>query len=158
MFSPRLCLRRPLSRAFSSPAASLPPLPLPEEWRTTFPWTTLTRRDRAFVKDPDTARTLARAFLQSTNSKNDRGRVVVEAFPGPGALSRAMLELPSSSLRKLIILEDDELFLKHLKPLEEADPRVTVVPMSGHSWDTYTHLEEQGLLKDVASTPWEENS
>ncbi len=26
-----------------------------------------------------------------------------------------MLELPSSSLRKLIILEDDELFLKHLK-------------------------------------------
>ncbi|RDX44857.1 S-adenosyl-L-methionine-dependent methyltransferase [Lentinus brumalis] len=158
MFSPRLCLRRPLARALSSSPTSLPSLPPPSEWRKQFPWVTLTRRERAVVKNPDTARALARAFLPSSTSTNDRGRVVVEAFPGPGALSRAMLELPSSSLRKLIILEDDELFLKHLKPLEEADPRVTVVPMSGHAWDTYAHIQEQGLLKDVETAPWEENS
>lgn len=34
---------------------------------------------------------------------------------GPGALSRAMLELPSNELRKLIILEDDEQYLEALK-------------------------------------------
>ena len=92
-------------------------------------------------------------------------------------MSRALLELPSSSIHKLIILEDDPLYLKYLEvsanarvritvnsfipneqPLQDADPRVTVVPMSGHSWDTYAHLQEQGLLEDVQAVPWEEDA
>ena len=34
---------------------------------------------------------------------------------GPGALSRALLELPRSKIHKLIILEDDPEYLQHLK-------------------------------------------
>ena len=30
--------------------------------------------------------------------------------------------------------------------------------MSGHSWDTYAHLQEQGLLEDVQAVPWEEDA
>ena len=30
--------------------------------------------------------------------------------------------------------------------------------MSGHSWDTYAHLQEQGLLEDVQAVPWEEEA
>lgn len=40
------------------------------------------------------------------------------------------------------------------KPLE-ADPRVTVVPLSGFDWDTYSEIEERGLLKDVEILPFE---
>ncbi|RPD63943.1 S-adenosyl-L-methionine-dependent methyltransferase [Lentinus tigrinus ALCF2SS1-7] len=157
MFSPTRCLRRPLSLGLSPSAARIPPVPDVEEWRKLFPWA-LRRRDRALISRPETARTLARAFLQNKSLGSGHDRIVIEAFPGPGMLSRAMLELPSSTLRKLIILEEDEAFLKQLKPLEEADPRVTVVPMSGHDWDTYAHLEEQGLMKDVVYAPWEENA
>lgn len=32
---------------------------------------------------------------------------------------------------------------------------MTIVPMSGHSWDTYSQIEETGLLKDVESQPWD---
>ncbi|PSS37836.1 hypothetical protein PHLCEN_2v304 [Hermanssonia centrifuga] len=40
-------------------------------------------------------------------------------------------------------------------PLAEADPRVTIVPMSGFDWDTYQYIEKQGLLNDVETIPWE---
>ncbi|KAI0745514.1 S-adenosyl-L-methionine-dependent methyltransferase [Earliella scabrosa] len=152
------CLHRSFrhTRLYSS-TSTLPPLPPPEEWRQLFPYASLQRRDRVFLKDPDMASTVARALLRSSPD-SDKGKVVIEAFPGPGALSRALLELPSSSIHKLIVLEDDPLYLKYLEPLQDADPRVTVVPMSGHSWDTYAHLQEQGLLEDVQAVPWEEDA
>jgi mitochondrial transcription factor 1 len=34
---------------------------------------------------------------------------------GPGALTRALLELPKERIRKIIILEDQELFHGHLQ-------------------------------------------
>ena len=40
------------------------------------------------------------------------------------------------------------------QPLEEADPRVTVVEKSGYHWNTYKDLEEAGLLEGVESVPW----
>ena len=43
------------------------------------------------------------------------------------------------------------------KPLE-ADPRVTVVPLSGFDWDTYSIIEERGLLNDVETVPWDGGS
>ncbi|KAL1942687.1 hypothetical protein VTO73DRAFT_4927 [Trametes versicolor] len=140
-------------RKYSS-KPSIPPLPPPAQWKARFPINNTLRRERAVIKDPDAARLVARSFLSQAKSNNG-GKIVIEAFPGPGALSRAMLELPSSELRKLIILEDDEQYLEALKPLQEADSRVTIVPMSGHSWDTYSQIEETGLLKDVESQPWD---
>ncbi|KAI0743761.1 S-adenosyl-L-methionine-dependent methyltransferase [Daedaleopsis nitida] len=160
MLSARLpSARSPLAsllraRTYSSP--SLPPLPPPEQWRALYPPHLAGRRERVSLKHLDTARSVAHSFIEST-PHHEAGKIVIEAFPGPGALSRALLELPSKSLRKLIILEDDQAFLKSLEPLQD-DPRVTVVPMSGHSWDTYTHLEEQGLLQDVVTAPWEDEA
>lgn len=75
-------------------------------------------------------------------------------------------------MKKLIILEDNEDYLNYLKvtftsscshkmlmlfvkPLEDADSRVKVVPLSGFEWDTYSHIEEAGLLNDVQTVPWE---
>ncbi|KAI0674965.1 S-adenosyl-L-methionine-dependent methyltransferase [Trametes maxima] len=138
-------------------ASSIPPLPPTSQWRRAFPTLNTLRRDRAVVCNPDSARRIARSFLPPPEDDNG-GKVVIEAFPGPGALSRAMLELPSSNLRKLIILEDDEVYLSALKPLEDADSRVTVLPMSGHNWDSYSHIEEHGLLEDVRTQPWEGDS
>ncbi|KAI0633426.1 S-adenosyl-L-methionine-dependent methyltransferase [Trametes polyzona] len=145
--------RRIAFRLYSS-ANTIPPLPPPSDWKTAFPINNTTRRERAVVNNPATARLVARSFLSEAQSDNG-GKIVIEAFPGPGALSRALLELPPSQVRKLIILEDDKQFLDALKPLEAADPRVTIVPMSGHSWDTYSYLEEHGLLEGLQPQPWE---
>ena len=84
------------------------------------------------------------------------------------------MKLPEQRIKKIIVLEDWDNYLEFLKvrrlsvsgvgilvdskpcwqPLEELDPRVQVVPLSGHQWDTYTTLKESAL-KDVPSLPWE---
>jgi len=111
-------------------------------------------KDRACIKRSDTAQLVANAFIGDASPVGGDGKVIIEAFPGPGALSRALLELPRSKVRKLIILEDHEEYLPHLKALEEVDSRVHVIPYSGYMWDTYTYLEDAGLLSDVPVVPW----
>jgi mitochondrial transcription factor 1 len=78
----------------------------------------------------------------------------VTPFIGPGALSRALLELPKERVRKLIILEDVEHFQPYLEALEAADPRVTVIMREGYQWDAYNKIDDQGLLADVSKLPW----
>lgn len=39
--------------------------------------------------------------------------------------------------------------------MEKLDPRVKVIPLTGYSWDTYSHLEEKGILDEVETVPWE---
>nr|VWO98368.1 Zn(2)-C6 fungal-type domain-containing protein [Ganoderma boninense] len=165
---------RPGARAYSSRPA-LPPLPPYDQWRKLFPYVNVARRDRVFVHSPQAARAVAQSLFRTTPTTSGKGKVVVEAFPGasrrasssrpifishtgPGALSRALLELPESTVRKLVILEDDPTYLNYLHPLADADPRVTVVPMSGHSWDTYSHLDEHHLLGDLEIAPWESSN
>jgi len=116
---------------------------------------TNTSKDRVSIKNPETAAKVATSFVSGNSPAAGDGKIIIEAFPGPGALSRALLELPESKVRKLIILEDNPDYLEHLKPLAEADPRVILVPLSGFEWDTYTHIEEAGILKDVETVPWE---
>ncbi|OSD04052.1 S-adenosyl-L-methionine-dependent methyltransferase [Trametes coccinea BRFM310] len=144
---------RTLARTYST-ESSIPALPPGAKWKVEFPIQNTLRRERPVMHNPESAREVARSFL-SKPAIADGGKIVIEAFPGPGALSRAMLELPESKLSKLIILEDDPVYLNGLKPLEEADSRVKVVPMSGHVWDTYTHLEEHGYLEGLKPQPIE---
>ncbi|KAH9942277.1 S-adenosyl-L-methionine-dependent methyltransferase [Epithele typhae] len=108
----------------------LPPL---AQWRTQFPFNTVVTRDAVTIKNADMADEIATAFLKATPGHSGEGKVVIEAFP--------VEPLPH--------------FLKYLKPLEELDSRVTVLPLSGHVWDTYSNIEERGLLQDVQSVPWE---
>ncbi|KAI9461235.1 S-adenosyl-L-methionine-dependent methyltransferase [Lactarius psammicola] len=95
------------------------------------------------------------SIVDAKKTSTGNPKVVIEAFPGPGALSRAFMTLPPSKLKRLIILEDHEPYLEYLRPLARADPRVRVVSQSGFSWDTYSYLLESGDL-DVDIAPWEE--
>lgn len=92
---------------------------------------------------------------------------------GAGVLTRALLHLPPSRLKKLIVLEDEPKYVEVLKEcptpssparaaltftqaLEAHDDRLQVVPRSAYSWDTYAHLASSGVLDDVEVSPWEE--
>ncbi|KAI0305536.1 S-adenosyl-L-methionine-dependent methyltransferase [Multifurca ochricompacta] len=133
----------------------LPPLPPVGDWLTHFPYAPPVVRDRISIRDPASAIQVAQSFVNSKKTSTGNPKIIIEAFPGPGALSRAFLTLPPSQLQKLIILEDHEPYLEYLRPLARADPRVRVVPLSGFNWDTYSHLLESGDL-DVNIYPWEE--
>ncbi|EPQ57060.1 S-adenosyl-L-methionine-dependent methyltransferase [Gloeophyllum trabeum ATCC 11539] len=84
-----------------------------------------------------------------------KGKVVIEAFPGPGALTRALMRLPKERIRRLIVLEENEMYYEYLKPLEDLDPRVKILKKSGYAWDTYEVIEENGWLDDVKKAPWD---
>ncbi|EIM83080.1 S-adenosyl-L-methionine-dependent methyltransferase [Stereum hirsutum FP-91666 SS1] len=130
----------------STDTLELPPI---DNWRSYFAVHQLVVRDRVSVRNLELADKLAYSFLDNPHTSSDEPKTVVEAFPGPGQLSRALLKLPPSKLKKLIILEDHEPYLQYLRPLEQADPRVKIVPLSGFTWATYTQLEEMGLLADI---------
>ncbi|KAI0000430.1 S-adenosyl-L-methionine-dependent methyltransferase [Russula vinacea] len=132
----------------------LPPLPPTEDWLAHFIFGTNQIRDRISIRHPVSAISVAHSFINSKKTFTGKPKVIVEAFPGPGALSRAFLTLPSSQLRRLIILEDHEPYLEYLRPLAQADPRVRIVPRNGFTWETYSYLLESGDL-DVDIAPWE---
>ncbi|KAI0695531.1 S-adenosyl-L-methionine-dependent methyltransferase [Cytidiella melzeri] len=138
--------------ATASPYLTLPPHP---EWRSIFSPITAAYRDRVSIANPNTADLVARSFMEGTSAVAGSNKIVIEAFPGPGALTRALLALDSSRIRKLIILEDSDIYLKYLRPLAEVDPRVVIIPMTGYSWDTYLYMEENDVLKEVEVVPWE---
>ncbi|KAI9509165.1 S-adenosyl-L-methionine-dependent methyltransferase [Russula earlei] len=133
---------------------SLPPLPPLGDWVSHFPYSSPVVRDRISIRAPASAIRIAHSFVNSETTSTGKPKVIIEAFPGPGALSRAFLTLPPSQLKRLIILEDHGPYLEYLRPLARADPRVSVIPLSGFSWDTYSSLVENGDL-DVDIAPWE---
>ncbi|OCH95074.1 S-adenosyl-L-methionine-dependent methyltransferase [Obba rivulosa] len=151
-------LRRCYTRYNSTQATAprIPSLPDQATWSEVFPvYAVSTLRDRVFVRKPETAAKLAESFLSDQLTTEGRPKVVIETYPGPGVLSRALLELPHSKLRKLIILEDQPEFTPYLEELQAVDPRVTVIKKSGYAWDAYTQIVQQGLMDDVQVVPWE---
>ncbi|CCO35970.1 hypothetical protein BN14_10092 [Rhizoctonia solani AG-1 IB] len=92
--------------------------------------------------------------------KRKEGRVIIEAFPGyepeigPGGVTRALLELPRSEVKRVIVLEEELKFLPALKELEYYDDRVHVLAQSGFIWETYDVVKDLGLLDDVAIEDW----
>lgn len=128
---------------------------LPEHlfWREHFTATGPVIRDRVTVSNPETARLLAERFVP----EGSEGKVIVEAYPGPGALTRALLDLPKNRIRRLIIIENHEPYLAYLRPLAAADPRVQIIEKSGWFWSSYENLgDEQHLLGDVPRIPWDQ--
>ncbi|KDQ57599.1 hypothetical protein JAAARDRAFT_35290 [Jaapia argillacea MUCL 33604] len=169
---PRVPLRRLFSTSLThhaskkqevfdhQPGVDLPPL---DHWRKYFK-ALLPVKDRTCVRNPKTAASLANSFIywdwdkmEPSHKSNGLGKVVIEAFPGPGQLTRALMKLPESRMRKLIVLEDYPPYLEYLRPLEAVDPRVKVIPMSGFGWDTYRLLHDEGHLEGIAQDyPWDE--
>ncbi|KAG1771801.1 S-adenosyl-L-methionine-dependent methyltransferase [Suillus occidentalis] len=127
-------------------------LPPRSKWRNYFPTSGAALKSRISIANPETAAQVANSFVPL----GSRDQVIIEAYPGPGALTRALMELPKDRIRKIIVLEDSECYLNFLHPLQEADPRVKVLPMNGFSWDTYHQLDVEGFLDDVENVPWNE--
>jgi hypothetical protein len=110
---------------------SLPPLPPVDEWLSHFPYAPPVVRDRISIRIPESAIRVAHSFMNSKRTSTGNPKVIIEAFPGawcvgtltvpfsrpgsgPGALSRALLTLPPTELKQLIILEDHEPYLEYL--------------------------------------------
>ncbi|KAJ7262196.1 S-adenosyl-L-methionine-dependent methyltransferase [Mycena haematopus] len=128
---------------------TLPPRPL---WKQYFPSAVKPFTFRVTLANPDTAAMVADAFIPAGSVD----KVVVEIFPGPGQLTRALLALPRRRIKKIIVLEHADVFLEYLKPLEATDERIKVVALNGESWSSYQTLEEMKLLDDVETIPWDQ--
>jgi len=126
----------------------LPPI---DKWRRIFSIME-GHRLRSFLRNPDTARMLAEAFVP----EGSKDLIIIEAAPGPGQLTRALLNLPKKRIKKLIVLENHERLLDFLKPLEEVDSRLHVCPWSPKVWNSYTKLFSTGLLDEVQIVDWNE--
>ncbi|KDQ21536.1 hypothetical protein BOTBODRAFT_150422 [Botryobasidium botryosum FD-172 SS1] len=143
-----------IPRAFyatNSPTSTLPPLPPLSEWRKHFPLTKhIHSKDRISLYNANTAAKIVSAMgLDSGEPKT-----IIEAYPGPGVLTRALLELPPKYVKKIIVLEAIECYHKALTDLAKADDRVTVIKRTGYDWSSYDHIYEAGLLDDVPTVPW----
>ncbi|CAE7205368.1 unnamed protein product [Rhizoctonia solani] len=144
LINSRLAANYPDGRAVYHPKKepiACPPLPAPEHIGSRFhvPAT----KGRCSLIEPEAARVFVRGALgldekQPKGSKKMReGRVVIEAFPGPGGVTRALLELPRSEVKRVIVLEEELKFLG-----------------SGFIWETYDIVKELGLLDDVEVEDW----
>ncbi|KAK0437545.1 S-adenosyl-L-methionine-dependent methyltransferase [Armillaria borealis] len=120
------------------------------QWRSFFP-SNPSLAHRISVANPETAKKIANAFVP----EGSKDKVIIEAYPGPGQLTRALLALPKERVKKLIVLETHDSYLQYLRSLEAIDDRVKVLDLPAVSWSTYDTVEEMGLLKDVETLPWE---
>ncbi|KAJ4483467.1 S-adenosyl-L-methionine-dependent methyltransferase [Lentinula aciculospora] len=125
-------------------------LPPREKWRQIFAWVPV--NDRVSLSNPYTAKTVAERFVP----EGDTDKVIIEAFPGPGQLTRSLLALPKERIKRLIVLEQEPKYLDYLRPLAALDPRLTIIPFTALEWDTFDQVEEQGLLDDIETFQWDQ--
>lgn len=128
-------------------------LPAQEDWVAAFPTAGTTFSSRVFLRNLQSAALVADAFVPA----GSKDKVIIEAFPGPGVLTRALMALPKERIRKIIVLEHLEPYLDFLRPLQAADSRVHVLPLDGYSWNSYQKLEADGYLNDIDTVPWDQS-
>ncbi|KAI4524473.1 S-adenosyl-L-methionine-dependent methyltransferase [Schizophyllum commune Loenen D] len=126
---------------------TLPPV---EDWNEMFP-SHYSVTTRLTLHNANTAREIAEAYIP----EGSEGKTIIEAYPGPGALSRAILALPKERVKRLILVENYPPFLDYLLPLEKLDPRVTVVRASPNAWETYDDLLKDHLPAEEYKVDWE---
>ncbi|KAK4056030.1 hypothetical protein OIO90_003025 [Microbotryomycetes sp. JL221] len=81
---------------------------------------------------------------------------VLECYPGPGGLTRAFLEL--KNVKKVIAIEEAFRYHPLLESAKQqlADPdRLHIVKEEPFLWETYSQIENDGLLKDVPVKPFD---
>ncbi|KAL5638148.1 hypothetical protein ACGC1H_005004 [Rhizoctonia solani] len=161
LINSKLAANHPDGRAVYDPKKKpipCPSLPAPERIGTRFhvPAT----KGRCSLIEPEVARVFVRGALgldekpPKGSKKRKEGRVIIEAFPGPGGVTRALLELPRSEVKRVIVLEEELKFLPALKELEYYDDRIHVLSQSGFIWETYDIIKDLGLLDDVEVEDW----
>ncbi|KIJ49434.1 hypothetical protein M422DRAFT_246523 [Sphaerobolus stellatus SS14] len=131
-------------RNFRCYSTSIPSLPPRDKWNELFGKFERARRHRISLCNPTTAKTTVKALFNKKAVK--RPKTIIEAYPGPGVLTRALLELPPDIIGKIIVVEDVTLYSQKLKELAAYDSRVTVIDSNAISWDAYNLMESEGLL------------
>lgn len=105
---------------------------------------------RITISNAHTAKQLAEAFVP----EGSKDKVIVEAYPGPGMLTRALLDLPRERIKKIVLLEPVEGFAKWLEPLVKADDRVIVMENDPYNWHSFDIMTERGHIADVPIVDW----
>ncbi|KAG8899778.1 Mitochondrial transcription factor 1 [Tulasnella sp. 417] len=133
---------------------ALPPVPPLIEWPKRYPMKKgIGTSERSYLFNPVAARELVKTYGLE---ENGHPKVVLETYPGPGVLTRALLTLPRTALKKLIICEYGKTFHPDLEALAAADDRVHLVKEGAYYWTVYHDLEEQGHFDDLPRLGFDE--
>lgn len=124
-------------------------LPHPLQWPLTFSFSRgKNAQYRYFVANHETAQNIVDKI--SLDRADGRKVTVIEAYPGPGTLTRLFMRHPN--VEKVIALEGSEMFANWLDMLRE-DPamadvkdKLSVLRSSGYEWSTYEQLVDGGYL------------
>jgi hypothetical protein len=81
------------------------------------------REKRVLISNPATAAAFAKAILSgSGGDRPNLPKTFIEAFPGPGLLTRKLLEYPPTQVKKIIVLEDSASCWPYLTVTLISDP------------------------------------
>ena len=133
---------------------NFPHLPPPSQWRSTFSFTRESNaRFRYFVANAQTAQQVVAKLGLDDPARKGIKTTVVEAYAGPGTLTRELLKQPS--VERVIALESVDTFCTWLEKLRD-DPamaeykdKLEILRGSGYAWDTYETLVNDGYLRHL---------
>ena len=129
-------------------------LPHPSQWKSVFNFTKEQfARHRYFVARQDTAQAIVDKIGLDDAERNGHKATIVEAYAGPGTLTRQLMQHPS--VERVVALENAPTFLPWLErlkvdpTLEAVQDKLHILPESGFSWDTYETLVDGGYLANL---------
>ncbi|KAF8315921.1 S-adenosyl-L-methionine-dependent methyltransferase [Clavulina sp. PMI_390] len=143
-------INRVCSRSITGLAPHLPPLPPISEWSRRFPRTHVDAagRVRPWLVNPSSQLKALKQFgLDAVDDGNPK--TIIELYPGPGVMSRAILSLPRSAVHRLVIMEDHPQFIPYLEELAAADDRVVLLKQSGYLWESFEEIKNNGTLDHI---------
>ncbi|CEH14404.1 DIMETHYLADENOSINE TRANSFERASE 1, MITOCHONDRIAL [Ceraceosorus bombacis] len=126
-----------------------PHLPAQKHWKDVFSAGVGISRNRTFICDKE----LAHRVIEGLNLDEAEGQVtIVEAYPGPGILTRLLLEHPK--VEKVIAMEDNTTYLPCIQALQN-DPTVAGGPPGSklliegtnpYRWEAHTNVILRGAF------------
>ncbi|KAE8259026.1 hypothetical protein A4X13_0g1289 [Tilletia indica] len=126
---------------------SHPHLPDFTQWATSFSPARAFSGSRYIVANKNTAEDLVASLGLDRLAKKGIKTTVIEAYPGPGILTRVLLNHPA--VEKVIAMEDNKQHLAYLDILK-ADPtfghKLAIIRSSGYLWPSYDHVLNDGHL------------
>ncbi|KAF9998036.1 Mitochondrial transcription factor 1 [Entomortierella chlamydospora] len=129
---------------------SLPKLPVPELWPTTFKVSKARGQLRVSVMSEDTADLAAKTM----GIQSHPNRSIIEIYPGPGQLTRSMA---LAGAKKIVTVENGETYQKSLQLLEEnSEGRIQHFPLNPYM-DPFDELldPKKNLFPGLEQQPWD---
>ncbi|KAK0546953.1 hypothetical protein OC845_004346 [Tilletia horrida] len=130
-------------------------LPPYEEWDEIFPVRRAFGGHRYFISNRNTAREVAASLGIDKLAAKGVKTTVIEAYPGPGIITRELLQNPN--VEKVIVLEDTAAHLKWLDVLKEdpeLGPKLVIIRASGYYWPSYNKIIDGGHLDHLKDRIW----